>query len=66
MGRVLQYLTDKLRRGPLHMTLIDPEKKAGRSAANVAAAAVALGSVLWYLPLERDVGDHVSGRGKRR
>lgn len=44
MGRVLQYLTDKLRRGPLHMTLIDPEKKAGRSAANVAAAAVALGS----------------------
>ena len=25
-------------------------------------AAVALGSVLWYLPLERNVGDHVSGR----
>lgn len=25
-------------------------------------AAVCLGSVLWYLPLERGVGDHVSGR----
>jgi len=25
-------------------------------------AAVALGSVLWYLPLETNVGDHVSGR----
>jgi EmrB/QacA subfamily drug resistance transporter len=28
----------------------------------LATAAVALGSVLWYLPLERNVGDHVSGR----
>jgi hypothetical protein len=25
-------------------------------------AVVALGSVLWYLPLEKNVGDHVSGR----
>ncbi len=25
-------------------------------------AALAFGSVLWYLPLERNVGDHVSGR----
>jgi len=44
MGRVLQYITDKLRRGPLHMTLIDPDKSGGMSAAQVAAAAVALGS----------------------
>ncbi|MGC2289069.1 MAG: geranylgeranylglyceryl/heptaprenylglyceryl phosphate synthase [Thermoplasmata archaeon] len=44
MSRVLQYLTDKLRRGPLHMTLIDPDKKGGQPAAKVAAAAVALGS----------------------
>jgi phosphoglycerol geranylgeranyltransferase len=44
MGRVLQYLTDKLRRGPLHMTLIDPDKKGGAVAAKVAAAAVKLGS----------------------
>jgi phosphoglycerol geranylgeranyltransferase len=44
MGRVLQYLTDKLRRGPLHMTLIDPDKRGGAVAAKVASAAVALGS----------------------
>jgi phosphoglycerol geranylgeranyltransferase len=44
MGRVLQYLSDKLRRGPLHMTLIDPDKDGGGSAAKVAAAAVGLGS----------------------
>jgi hypothetical protein len=25
-------------------------------------AVVALGSVLWYLPLKKNVGDHVSGR----
>jgi MFS family permease len=28
----------------------------------LATAAVALGSVLWYLPLAKNVGDHVSGR----
>jgi phosphoglycerol geranylgeranyltransferase len=44
MGRVLQYITEKLRRGPLHMTLIDPDKNGGTSAAAVASAAVSLGS----------------------
>ncbi len=44
MGRVLQYLTERLRRGPLHMTLIDPDKRGGQMAAKVASAAVALGS----------------------
>jgi phosphoglycerol geranylgeranyltransferase len=44
MGRVHQYLTERLRRGPLHMTLIDPDKAAGSAAAKIAAAAVALGS----------------------
>lgn len=44
MGRVLEYLTEKLRRGALHMTLIDPDKRGGQSAAKVARAAVALGS----------------------
>ena len=28
----------------------------------IATALVACGSVLWYLPLPRNVGDHVSGR----
>lgn len=44
MGRVLDYLTKKLQRGPLHMTLIDPDKASGAAAAQVATAAVALGS----------------------
>ncbi|MCI4353457.1 MAG: geranylgeranylglyceryl/heptaprenylglyceryl phosphate synthase [Thermoplasmata archaeon] len=44
MGRVLQYLTDKIRKGPLHMTLIDPDKSGGADAAKVATAAVASGS----------------------
>jgi phosphoglycerol geranylgeranyltransferase len=44
MGRVYQYLTDKLRRGPLHMTLIDPDKRGGPVAAKVARAAVSVGS----------------------
>lgn len=44
MGRVLQYLTDRLRKGPLHMTLIDPDKSGGANAAKVAESAVALGS----------------------
>jgi len=44
MGRVFEYLTGKLRQGPLHMTLIDPDKSGGMSASQVAAAAVALGT----------------------
>ena len=44
MGRVLQYLTERMKRGPLHMTLIDPDKSGGANAAKVARAAVALGS----------------------
>jgi phosphoglycerol geranylgeranyltransferase len=44
MGRVLTYLVERLGRGPVHMTLIDPDKLGGRSAAEVATAAVALGS----------------------
>ena len=31
----------------------------------LATAALALGAVLWYLPLEHDVGNHVSGRRSR-
>ncbi len=44
MGRVHEYIADRLRRGPLHMTLIDPDKARGLAAARVAAAAVAVGS----------------------
>ncbi len=44
MGRVLDHLTDRLRRGPLHFTLIDPDKSPGEEAARIAAGAVAEGS----------------------
>lgn len=44
MGRVLDYLTERIGRGPIHFTLIDPEKSTGESAARTAAGAVAAGS----------------------
>ncbi|MCI4331045.1 MAG: geranylgeranylglyceryl/heptaprenylglyceryl phosphate synthase [Thermoplasmata archaeon] len=43
-GRVLSYLHERLRRGPLHFTLIDPDKSPGERAAEIAQGAVALGS----------------------
>ncbi len=44
MGRVREYLRDRLRGGPIHMTLIDPDKSTPDAAARVAAAAAQLGS----------------------
>ncbi|MCI4362945.1 MAG: geranylgeranylglyceryl/heptaprenylglyceryl phosphate synthase [Thermoplasmata archaeon] len=44
MGRVHEYLTERLRHGPVHLTLIDPEKSDGPAAGAVARAAVDLGS----------------------
>ena len=44
MGKVAEYLRERIGRGPNHFTLIDPEKADGASAARVAAGAVALGS----------------------
>ena len=44
MGRVLERLTEKLRAGPLHFTLIDPDKSPGSRAAQTAKGAVELGS----------------------
>jgi phosphoglycerol geranylgeranyltransferase len=44
MGRVLDGLTERLTHGPLHFTLIDPDKSPGPKAAEIAAGAVALGS----------------------
>src|SRR5580700_4414605 len=42
--RVQQYLTDRIRRGPIHFTLIDPEKTSTAVAAELARGAVNLGS----------------------
>lgn len=44
MGRVLDYLAQRLTRGPIHFTLIDPEKSVPERAADTASGAVALGS----------------------
>jgi phosphoglycerol geranylgeranyltransferase len=44
VGRVADYIRDRLRRGPLHLTLIDPDKSPGPKAARLAHAAVELGS----------------------
>jgi len=44
VGRVERYLSEQLEGGPLHFTLIDPDKSRGQRAAAVARGAVALGS----------------------
>jgi phosphoglycerol geranylgeranyltransferase len=44
VGRVEQYLRDHLVGGPLHFTLIDPDKSRGAKAATVARGAASLGS----------------------
>ena len=44
MGRVLEALQTSVRRGPVHLTLIDPEKSPGSRAGDLAEGAVALGS----------------------
>jgi phosphoglycerol geranylgeranyltransferase len=43
-GRVERYLAEQLQGGPIHFTLIDPEKSPGEEAAAIARAAVSLGS----------------------
>ena len=44
MGKVWEYLSKRLGRGPLHFTLIDPDKSPGPRAAAIAAGAAELGS----------------------
>ena len=44
MAKVAEYLRERIRRGPVHFTLIDPEKSTGDAAAGIARGAVALGS----------------------
>lgn len=48
-GRVEKYLADRLRGGPIHFTLIDPDKSPGETAGAVARGAVSLGSHLVLL-----------------
>ncbi|MGI0071237.1 MAG: geranylgeranylglyceryl/heptaprenylglyceryl phosphate synthase [Thermoplasmata archaeon] len=43
-GRVERYLNERLEKGPVHFTLIDPDKSPGATAAEIARGAVDLGS----------------------
>jgi phosphoglycerol geranylgeranyltransferase len=60
-GRVERYLHEQLERGPVHFTLIDPDKSPGAKAAHVARGAVDLGSHVILLGgstgISRDVMD---------
>jgi phosphoglycerol geranylgeranyltransferase len=42
--KVMQYIIDKVKSGPLHMTLIDPDKQPAIKAAEIAAKAESLGT----------------------
>ncbi|MGA7923919.1 MAG: geranylgeranylglyceryl/heptaprenylglyceryl phosphate synthase [Thermoplasmata archaeon] len=44
MRQVIEELTERLTHGPLHFTLIDPDKSSGERAAHIARGAVELGS----------------------
>lgn len=65
MGRVGDYLTERLRRGPVHFTLIDPDKSPGEKAAAIAAGAVALGSDVILLGGSTGISPTVMGAAAR-
>jgi phosphoglycerol geranylgeranyltransferase len=61
MGKVAQYLRDRLGRGPVHFTLIDPDKSPGAIGAAVARGAVELGSDLVLLGGSTGISPTVMG-----
>jgi len=61
-GRVEQYLHEHLDRGPVHFTLIDPDKSPGESAARIARGAVDLGSDVILLGGSTGISREVMGR----
>ncbi len=69
IGRVERYLHERLERGPVHFTLIDPDKSPGEHAARVARGAVELGSDLILLGgstgISREVMDEAALAVKR-
>ena len=64
-GRVEQYLREKLTRGPLHFTLIDPDKSRGERAATIARGAAALGSHAILLGGSTGISREVMGEAAR-
>ncbi len=65
LGRVERYLAQELARGPLHFTLIDPDKSPGERAASIAKGAVALGSSAILLGGSTGISRDVMGRAAR-
>ena len=64
-GRVEQYLANRLTGGPLHFTLIDPDKSPGPRAASIARGAWALGSHLILLGGSTGISPEVMGTAAR-
>lgn len=64
-GRVETYLVEKLAGGPMHFTLIDPDKSPGARAGNIAKGAVAAGSHLILLGGSTGISPEVIGEAAR-
>ena len=64
-GRVERSLRDQLAGGPLHFTLIDPDKSRGAKAAEVARGAAALGSHAILLGGSTGISRDVMGEAAR-
>jgi len=64
-GRVEQHLAERLEHGPIHFTLIDPDKSPGPKAAAIAAGAVALGSDAILLGGSTGISPDVMGAAAR-
>ncbi len=64
-GRVEEYLREHLTGGPLHFTLIDPDKSPGEKAAALARGAVTLGSHAILLGGSTGISRDVMGEAAR-
>jgi len=64
-GRVELYLRNELAKGPLHFTLIDPDKSRGAKAAALARGAVAEGSHAILLGGSTGISQEVMGEAAR-
>ena len=65
LGRVERYLADRLRSGPVHFTLIDPDKSPGDHAGRIARGAVGLGSHVILLGGSTGISREVMGAAAR-
>ncbi|MCI4355326.1 MAG: geranylgeranylglyceryl/heptaprenylglyceryl phosphate synthase [Thermoplasmata archaeon] len=65
MGRILDYLSERLTHGPLHFTLIDPDKSPNGRAAAIARGAADLGSDAILLGGSTGISPEVMGAAAR-